>query len=377
MRDITPCRSVAVVCCLLIASITSAQQTNREKIELYRKIQKCTVKVRVEVPGGVQTGTGVGYARFGNYAVVITNAHVVTGSNGRISDFISIQPHGVEERNGAHPLYTALRGKLFLDVAFLVVADPDNQIGIAAKSTDPKWRTKRVYACGHPLGQSWLIDHGNVLAKKSMDAEIAANPHLIEHDALIEHGNSGGGLFDSHGDLVGINTWMVNGKRGVAVDASFFRSWFSLGGVAVRANQSDWISLPFAPNALNQKRALTMLAMGQWSVDGGYEQCSAAGFYKREDGPSYKVQPSLPFGCLLVRSGDDIRTFYKRWTEPGLMPTLEARSVQGPISLPHIAATSWDFVDRPLSVRVNDADASDNKEQVQLIFVLIGPPGGK
>lgn len=40
------------------------------------------------------------------------------------------------------------------------------------------------------------------------------NNTFVQHDAAINSGNSGGGLYDIYGRLIGINTWKLVGDPG-------------------------------------------------------------------------------------------------------------------------------------------------------------------
>ena len=64
-----------------------------------------------------------------------------------------------------------------------------------------------IYVIGHPQGMIWSVSKGVVSHPK----RFVTSPWqtLIQSDALIMPGNSGGPLFDHHGDLVGINTLMI------------------------------------------------------------------------------------------------------------------------------------------------------------------------
>jgi S1-C subfamily serine protease/Flp pilus assembly protein TadD len=60
---------------------------------------------------------------------------------------------------------------------------------------------EQVYAIGAPEGLELTISHGLVSGLRNFDGEIT-----IQTSAAISPGSSGGGLFDSHGRLIGITT---------------------------------------------------------------------------------------------------------------------------------------------------------------------------
>ena len=65
-----------------------------------------------------------------------------------------------------------------------------------------QWESYTVYVIGHPLGLGWTVSRGIVSAQRK-PGEIALTA-MIQTDAAISPGNSGGPLLDRNGDLVGI-----------------------------------------------------------------------------------------------------------------------------------------------------------------------------
>jgi serine protease Do len=71
-----------------------------------------------------------------------------------------------------------------------------------------------VIAIGNPFGLTHTVTAGIVSAK---DRVIGAGPYddFIQTDASINPGNSGGPLFDTRGEVVGINTAIVSTGQGI------------------------------------------------------------------------------------------------------------------------------------------------------------------
>jgi ankyrin repeat protein len=65
---------------------------------------------------------------------------------------------------------------------------------------------EQVFAVGAPHGLDFSISGGVVSQLRSENGDSAP---LIQTDAAISPGSSGGGLFDAQGNLVGITTWKV------------------------------------------------------------------------------------------------------------------------------------------------------------------------
>lgn len=61
-----------------------------------------------------------------------------------------------------------------------------------------------VVAIGFPKGTGPISTRGSVTGQWTFRGS-----HLIQADTIIQHGNSGGGLFDAQGRLVGLNTFAI------------------------------------------------------------------------------------------------------------------------------------------------------------------------
>jgi|SRR5579871_49071 len=72
-----------------------------------------------------------------------------------------------------------------------------------------------VLAIGEPFGLGGTVTMGIVSAKgRSLGGQIERYEDFIQTDAAINHGNSGGALIDTRGELIGINTAILSGDGG-------------------------------------------------------------------------------------------------------------------------------------------------------------------
>src|SRR6201996_6050454 len=71
-----------------------------------------------------------------------------------------------------------------------------------------------VLAIGNPYGLSQTVTQGIVSATGRGQLGLATFENFIQTDAAINLGNSGGALIDVNGDLVGINTAVLNRQSG-------------------------------------------------------------------------------------------------------------------------------------------------------------------
>jgi serine protease DegS len=134
---------------------------------------------------------------------IVTNQHVIAGAesirvqlaDGRISD------------------------------ATIVGQDPDTDLAILHLGMDklpvmPVGRSDTlrvgdiVLAIGNPYGVGQTVTQGIVSATGRGQLGLATFENFIQTDAAINLGNSGGALIDANGDLVGINTAVLNRAAG-------------------------------------------------------------------------------------------------------------------------------------------------------------------
>lgn len=150
-------------------------------------------------------GSGVIYKIDGDYAYIITNHHVLY-SNGSISTNIKVYLYGMEYSEQA---YTAsyVGCMQSYDIAVIKIKlDSSAQNYEAAKiCTSRSYVGDDVFAIGNPLGYGLSITSG-ILSVDSeyIDTESYDNVRVMRIDASVNGGNSGGGLFNKYGELIGI-----------------------------------------------------------------------------------------------------------------------------------------------------------------------------
>ena len=74
-----------------------------------------------------------------------------------------------------------------------------------------------VLAIGNPLGLGQTVTMGIVSAKNRVDRRADPLSDFIQTDAAINQGNSGGPLFNFNGEVVGINSAILNPARAMNV----------------------------------------------------------------------------------------------------------------------------------------------------------------
>lgn len=150
----------------------------------------------------VPTGVGSGFIIDGN-GEIVTNNHVVAGATHvtvKLTDGRSFEAKVL----GADPLS---------DLALIKITDEAQLPHVSFGDSDKMRPGDPVIAVGNPFGLGGTVTTGIVSA---MSRNIHAGPYddYIQTDAAINHGNSGGPLFNHDGDVIGVNSAIVSPTGG-------------------------------------------------------------------------------------------------------------------------------------------------------------------
>ncbi len=147
-------------------------------------------------------GSGVIIARSGNYYYIITNNHVVDG-------YSNIIVYTADNNTEKGATATVIGTDWTNDIAIIRI-ESEKELTLAEPATSASVVAgQNVAAIGNPLGKfSGTITPG-IISSASREVEIeGVNMNLLQHSASVSPGNSGGGLFNMQGQLIGI----VNAK---------------------------------------------------------------------------------------------------------------------------------------------------------------------
>ena len=146
-------------------------------------------------------GSGVIYTKDG---YIITNNHVICDDSGtNVADNITVRLTNGEEYKA-----TAIGADADSDIAVLKI-EAENLTFAVAGNSDNLAVGEEVVVVGNPLGElGGTVTNGIVSAtEREMDVN-GVTMHLIQSNAAVNPGNSGGGMFNMKGELIGI----VNAK---------------------------------------------------------------------------------------------------------------------------------------------------------------------
>jgi serine protease Do len=132
---------------------------------------------------------------------VITNYHVIEGGSK-----ITVITYDEKEHNATVVGYDKTN-----DVALLKI-EGENFDCVTIGSSDELQVGDQVMAIGNPLGElTSTLTVGYVSAKDRMVTTDGSTINMLQTDAAINSGNSGGPLFNAKGEVVGINTAKYSG----------------------------------------------------------------------------------------------------------------------------------------------------------------------
>ncbi len=183
---------------------------------------KDTLVIQKQQGNGIATGTGFPISS----TLIVTNAHVVA------DDIPERSPAGPDDRVKVIPLPRTITVALFNGVTYpaeVVGESPDFDLAVlripenpyltampignsnATEVGDPVW------TLGNPEGLYFVASRGIVT---KVDVFINSFNRIIQSDAEMNHGNSGGPLIDKNGAVIGINSMIANtrGNNGYSIE---------------------------------------------------------------------------------------------------------------------------------------------------------------
>lgn len=212
-RDRAGSRVAGPICCLLLAA--SCAPGKLDPSEIYERSASSIPKIRVTCASGLGTGSGFVVARKDDVAFVATNAHVAFQCDGAADRSISVVFPGGQTYAGE-----VAGGDGAVDVAVLAVRGaPAKPLRFAGapfaqqpREPSPSASAEAGVAPGRPvvaIGYPLLSDDPATLTTGVVSAasrNIGDLSALIQIDAIINHGSSGGPLFNERGEVIGMNS---------------------------------------------------------------------------------------------------------------------------------------------------------------------------
>lgn len=154
----------------------------------------------------VERGTGSGFIISAD-GRILTNAHVVDGA-----DMVTVTLKDGRTFQGK------VLGKDELTDVAVVKIQADNLPSVALGNSDTLQPGEWAIAIGNPLGLDNTVTTGIISATGRSSNQIGAPDKRVEYiqtDAAINPGNSGGPLLNSRGEVIAMNTAIIQGAQGL------------------------------------------------------------------------------------------------------------------------------------------------------------------
>jgi S1-C subfamily serine protease len=177
-------------------------------INAVEKLRTSVVKIeQFDVNEGREavTGTGTGFL-FSSDGYLFTNSHVVKKAKHLRTILYDGSIHHV----------TLIGEDPYTDLAILKIDATDYSPAILGDSDDLQIGQLAI-AIGNPLGFQHTVTAGVVSALgRTLSSETGVSmDSMIQTDASLNPGNSGGPLIDAEGEVIGVNTAMIRGAQGL------------------------------------------------------------------------------------------------------------------------------------------------------------------
>src|SRR5271170_1230641 len=170
------------------------------------------------------TGSGVVVAPDG---LILTNSHVA-GAGGTASSSARIE---VTTPEGQHLTARLVGDDPDTDLALIRIVEPVTLPAAPLGDSKKLKRGQLVIAIGNPLGFESTVTTGVVsaLGRSLRSRTGRLIDDVIQTDAALNPGNSGGPLVSSHGEVIGINTAIILGAQGICFAVAANTAKFVLG----------------------------------------------------------------------------------------------------------------------------------------------------
>lgn len=196
---------------------TAPEGTSLPADVIFKRVNESVAVISVKSRVGTGQGSGVVVGSFMLvnkdldykwHPLIVTNSHVLRYATEKGSVTVKVAGKSYEG--------TSVYNDPKADIALLRIEPAPELRPVRLSSASNQAVGKPVFAVGSPLGFENSLSAGLISSIRKVDGE-----NLIQTSAPISPGNSGGGLFNERGYLVGIPTFKIRGGENLnfAIDA--------------------------------------------------------------------------------------------------------------------------------------------------------------
>ena len=164
--------------------------------EIYNQAVKYVGEITTYDKYGNENTLGTGFVYSAN-GKIITNYHVIESAY-----YAKIDINGK-----SYYIESVLAYNAHIDLAILKINATD--LDVAVISNTMVQAGEPIYAIGSSRGLTNTYSQGIVTYANRIVDDVS----YVQHDASITHGNSGGPLINSKGEIVGINAWNISNSQ--------------------------------------------------------------------------------------------------------------------------------------------------------------------
>ena len=178
-----------------------AESAELSPADLYEQNVNSTVGITISGETSSRYGYGYTYQASGSGFIItsdgyiLTNYHVISGSK-----TVTVATYDHETYDAKVIGYDASN-----DIAVIKI-DAENLKPVTLGDSDTLRVGESVYAIGNPLGELTFSLTGGIVSalSRNVQTEAGTSMSLIQTDCAINSGNSGGALFNTRGEVIGI-----------------------------------------------------------------------------------------------------------------------------------------------------------------------------
>ena len=178
-----------------------AETSELSPADLYEQNVNSTVGITISGETSSRYGYGYTYQASGSGFIItsdgyiLTNYHVISGSK-----TVTVATYDHNTYDAKVIGYDASN-----DIAVIKI-DAENLTPVTLGDSDTLRVGESVYAIGNPLGELTFSLTGGIVSalSRNVQTEAGTSMSLIQTDCAINSGNSGGALFNTRGEVIGI-----------------------------------------------------------------------------------------------------------------------------------------------------------------------------